>query len=638
MSKQKSTLGKKLSRTIMLLTTVLFVVVLGIFYQHAKSLLHKEAIERSSTILDTTVQLVVNHLTAIETAARSNAWMIEEHFDPDSLQKISRRIVSLNKSVISCSISTKPDIFPQWGKYFSAYSVNDGDTIITVLEPEFEYFEKNWYKEPVETGRPCWINPFSDFQQGDINHHAAVGSFCIPIRINGGHIVGVISADFSFQRLRETVFATRHPYPNSYYMLIGPAGGYLIHPESNLLFKKSILQTDSIEHPDILELGRKMTSGQHGTIHVKFNDQKCHVCYAPVPGTGWSMALVCSEDEVMADYYHLTTIMVVIVLIGLLLIWWFTSKLVEQNITPLNDLLDATKKISEGEYDIEIPLSKRKDSFSKLQNAFREMQQAILKEMEGIKRTTDELNQETKKLEEAMPRAKEAARRRQTFIQNVIYQISSPISIIEGLMKVLLDNLGRLKGKKRELQKDEITNITKTLDHNARHLQRITMMLYDSSDTRAADASMYERKDIVSCNKAGEEYVNITKELYHIDNIQFTTELSDDVTIQTNRLYLKLTIQELLHNAVKYSDGEHISLHVTQTDTMVQFIIVDEGPGLPEFEKDLLYIPFMKNDNLSEGLGLGLPLCHRHVISLGGNLIYDEEYTKGCRFILEMPK
>jgi len=55
-------------------------------------------------------------------------------------------------------------------------------------------------------------------------------------------------------------------------------------------------------------------------------------------------------------------------------------------------------------------------------------------------------------------------------------------------------------------------------------------------------------------------------------------------------------------------------------------------------DDDLLYKPFMKMDDLSEGLGLGLPLSKRHALSLGGDLIYDRDYKDGCRFIVEMPK
>jgi hypothetical protein len=223
----------------------LFVLALGVFHKNANRLLHREAVDKSRTILSTTTQLVVNYLNSVESAARSNLWMLEENFNPDSLAVNSRRIVSLNKSVLSCSVAAEPNTFPQYGENFSVYTVNDSDTIISEFEPEFEYFEKNWYKKPMQTGKPCWITPFSDFNAGIINHHDAVGSYCLPIRPHGNKIEGVVSVDFSFERLRETILATHHPYPNSYYMVLGPAGGYLIHPDNNLLFMKSIFMATS---------------------------------------------------------------------------------------------------------------------------------------------------------------------------------------------------------------------------------------------------------------------------------------------------------------------------------------------------------------------------------------------------------
>ena len=46
----------------------------------------------------------------------------------------------------------------------------------------------------------------------------------------------------------------------------------------------------------------------------------------------------------------------------------------------------------------------------------------------------------------------------------------------------------------------------------------------------------------------------------------------------------------------------------------------------------------LKADDLSEGLGLGLPLAKRHINNLGGDLFFDLDYDKGCRFIIELPK
>lgn len=98
------------------------------------------------------------------------------------------------------------------------------------------------------------------------------------------------------------------------------------------------------------------------------------------------------------------------------------------------------------------------------------------------------------------------------------------------------------------------------------------------------------------------------------------------------------TLREMLYNAAKYSDRQHIVLRLTQTDTTVCFIIEDIGPGLPENSKELIFTPFTKVNDLTDGLGLGLPLCKAHMEGLGGNFIYDDSYRQGCRFIAEIPK
>lgn len=120
--------------------------------------------------------------------------------------------------------------------------------------------------------------------------------------------------------------------------------------------------------------------------------------------------------------------------------------------------------------------------------------------------------------------------------------------------------------------------------------------------------------------------------------IHFETELDDALCILTNHLYLVRTLRELLYNAAKYTDGMHINLMVSQTDTTVRFTVQDVGPGLPAGSLTQIFKLFSKTGDLSEGLGLGLPLAKRHALSLGGDLIYDARYHKGCRLVLELPK
>ncbi len=630
MSKPRRILPKKLSITLVLLAFPLFVVCLGIFFQHAQDILHKEAVERSSSVLNTTMQRVVNFMTAVETAGNANVWTLEENFNPESLEALSNRIVRMNASVLSCAVSAVPNTFPEFGRYFSVFTINEGDTIMTMLEPDYEYTERAWYKAALETGKACWVDPFSDFNSGAINFTDAVASYSIPLRPDGKQIAGVVSTEFSFNHLAEIIRTSESPFPSAYYMLLGADGRYLIHPEVSYLFKKTIFTAvDSIQSPDVIALGREMVAGNRGTKHVVKDDVKYHVCYAPVPGTQWSLALVCHDDEVLSDYYHLTYLVIIIVVVGLLLILWMSAIVVRRNIKPLNQLMEATQKIAGGEYDVVIPRSDRKDVVSQLQNAFAMMQQAIMERMENIKQATEALAKENEELEQATKQAAASTEEKRHFVRHVLRQIQTPLNVIEGLTQVMLTNME---------SKSDMGNITSTMKLQATRLIRRVIMLYDSSDTQANNETLYQRNKKVPCNEVAKECVDYMRSYNPDMEVRVETELPDDTCIFTNQLYLMRSINELLLNSYKYSDGKHITLRLSQSDSTVDFIVEDVGPGIPKDWQDLFNQPFKKGDEMSRGLGLGLPLVKRHISNLGGEIIFDTEYQQGCRIILMMPK
>ncbi|MBL2259719.1 ATP-binding protein, partial [Klebsiella pneumoniae] len=85
-------------------------------------------------------------------------------------------------------------------------------------------------------------------------------------------------------------------------------------------------------------------------------------------------------------------------------------------------------------------------------------------------------------------------------------------------------------------------------------------------------------------------------------------------------LYFMRSLRELLYNAAKYSDGQHVAIILSQTDNTILFTVQDTGAGIPTDYRDLMFTPFTKVNDLSEGLGLGLPLSMRHILNLGGKL------------------
>ena len=78
-------------------------------------------------------------------------------------------------------------------------------------------------------------------------------------------------------------------------------------------------------------------------------------------------------------------------------------------------------------------------------------------------------------------------------------------------------------------------------------------------------------------------------------------------------------------------------MRITRTEDTVRFVVEDTGPGIQEKDINRLFEMFTKVNDLSEGLGIGLPLAKRHIQHLGGDLTLDTSYQDGCRFIIELP-
>lgn len=597
MSRRRRSLSRNLSLGILLLGVPIVVLSLGILFYHSRYLIRQETTENFTTTLNKAVQRVRSYMGMIETATNANAWIMEENFNPESLKILSNRMISVNSNISHCTISTQPDTRT---------------------------------KTVFDTGKACWVDS------------VGVASYCRPLRTDGGHLAGVVTVDLSFNHLVEAINSVEHPYPHAYFVLVNGDGRYLVHPDTTTVFKKTLFTDhDANRRPDMIALGYEMTAGKQGTMHVNINGKAYHVSYAPVEGTNWSLAMAGLEDEVLASYQHLVYIIAALILIILVLGFWGCNRAVKRIISPIHRLLGMTEKITNGHYDEVMPYSDRQDEIGQLQNSFATMQKSLNSQMESIHDATDALKLRNEYRVQDIETTRVNIQKKVSFIKSVLHQIRTPLSIITGFANMLLDSITakRAGDEKKVISADYLTEICASMKHNAIHLKRMVLMLFDSAETETSSSEglLYNRSDEMSCNALARKCVDYTRSHYPDQQITFDSELPDTTYILSNHLFLLRTIRELLANAVKFSDGQHIRLCLTETETTVRFIVEDEGPGLPE-ALDLTLKPLVEMDDQLECSGLGLPMACRHAKGLGGSLIHDTSYLNGCRFILEMPK
>lgn len=628
----RKSFSTKLSVALLILAAPIFVISLGVLFKQSRRMIRNEAIGHATSVLNATMQQLNRHLMTIETATNANMWLVEQNFTPDSLLYYAYRIVSLNPHIDGCSISAQPDMFPKYGRYFSAYSVRQSaDSVSTVIEEPYDYFNKVWYKKPLQLRDACWVTYYDEVDSLELTLDGMVASYSKLLYAADSTVLGVISTDLSLLQLSREMSAMK-PYPHSYFMLIDENGRYFVHPDSTLLFKQTIFTgTDTRTQADQIVLGHEMTNGGKGNMIVNIDGGDCIVCYQPVRGTSWSLAIVCPDSDVMGGYHRLIIVVVLLLVLGLLVIVLLSHRAMAHTIHPLYQLLDKTQSVAAGNMDVDIPRTQRFDVIGRLQNSFAQMLESLNRHIKSVRFVSEQTRLRNEELLQATRMAQEADRQKTTFIQNVTHQIRTPLNIIMGFAQVLSD------AGNGNLSDDDLKNVTDTLNHNATQLRRMVQMLFDSSDSGLNEEMNCDKTDMLLCVQAAQEAADVMRQHYPDVDISIHTQVADDFALITNRNYFMRSLLELLYNAAKYSDGKHIELQVSADETMVNFVVQDQGNGIPEAVVEHIFKFFTKVDDLSEGLGLGLPLAKRHAQTLGGDVTFDTTYQAGCRFILTIP-
>jgi signal transduction histidine kinase len=107
------------------------------------------------------------------------------------------------------------------------------------------------------------------------------------------------------------------------------------------------------------------------------------------------------------------------------------------------------------------------------------------------------------------------------------------------------------------------------------------------------------------------------------------------MSAKINKDYVSHILLHLLCNAAYYTpEGGRIALEFKKRSAhKVQFLVSDTGCGIPEEKQQDVFKAFLEVKDLSEGDGLGLPICKQMAVKMDGDLEVDPDYTRGARFV-----
>ncbi|MDB5281596.1 MAG: hypothetical protein JWO06_671, partial [Bacteroidota bacterium] len=116
----------------------------------------------------------------------------------------------------------------------------------------------------------------------------------------------------------------------------------------------------------------------------------------------------------------------------------------------------------------------------------------------------------------------------------------------------------------------------------------------------------------------------------------------DDLSfVETDPNHMKLVMQNLILNGIKYNRSAHPEVKITaeSREKEIVFCVADNGIGIDRKYQDRIFEPFHRLHTKNEypGTGLGLSICKRIVDRQGGKMWVESEPQKGAKFFFSLP-
>lgn len=455
----KRNLSSKMIIFIFLNVFIITTIIFAYIYKVSHDTIYSNLKESSRLLTLSTVNEVEKILIAVQKVPDNLSKVIEaNNFSNSELEKLLRLAVETNNEIYGSAISFEPDYKDPAGKYSTIYIFKDKGEIITDLVNKDDYNSHmmDWYLIPKELQRPLWSEPYFDEGLGNI----VMSTYSVPLykNIEGRRkFIGILTADLSLDFLQEIV-STIKVYETGYAFMISRNGSLVTHPKKELIMNATIFSiAEETNSPQLRTIGRHQIAGGSSFAEVEYHNvatgKLSWISYAPVKINGWSLGIVYPVDELLDSLNNLFKVVIILAIIGGLILL-FVVILISRSITsPLRKLAFATEKFGEGNFDVEIPVTKTKDEIGELTHSFLVMQNTLKQTIRQLKKANEELEEYSKTLEDKVEeRTKELKNKNLQLdkaLQNVktLSQIGQQITStlnLEAIFSTVYESVNRL--------------------------------------------------------------------------------------------------------------------------------------------------------------------------------------------------
>jgi len=233
----------------------------------------------------------------------------------------------------------------------------------------------------------------------------------------------------------------------------------------------------------------------------------------------------------------------------------------------------------------------------------------------------------TAEAEKAKPIA-EADRMRTALLTAVSHDLRSPLASAKASVTSLRSPEVRWTAADRD-------ELLATADESLDRLARLVDNLLDMSRLQAGALSLFPRP--AGIDEIVARSLDDLGPRSHSVLVEIPESLPE---VRVDPAILERVVVNVMENALRYSPpGKPPMLTASSLGDRVELRIVDRGPGIPQKERDRVFVPFQRlgdTDNTT-GVGLGLALSRGFTEAMGGSLTAEDTPGGGLTMTLSLP-